>query len=140
MNTYIQAMILITLNEQEISFQAIRAQGAGGQNVNKVSSALHLRFDIRASSLPEIIKQRLLNLNDQRISKDGIIIIKAQQSRSQEQNRLDAIERLRALLESVAVTAKTRHATKPRYGARMRRLENKTRRSGIKQLRGKIHE
>jgi ribosome-associated protein len=134
MNTYIQAMILITLNEQEISFQAIRAQGAGGQNVNKVSSALHLRFDIRASSLPEIIKQRLLNLNDQRI------IIKAQQSRSQEQNRLDAIERLRALLESVAVTAKTRHATKPRYGARMRRLENKTRRSGIKQLRGKIHE
>jgi ribosome-associated protein len=133
-------MTLIRLNPQEMVFQAIRAQGAGGQNVNKVSSALHLRFDIRASSLPDTIKQRLLELSDQRISKDGVIIIKAQQSRSQEQNRLDAIDRLQALVQSVAVSAKARRATKPSYGARMRRLDGKTRRAGIKQLRGKISE
>jgi len=133
-------MTPITLVEEEIEFHAIRAQGAGGQNVNKVSSAVHLRFDIRASSLPEEIKQRLLALKDQRITKDGVVIIKAQQSRSQEQNRLAAIERLRELIDSVAVVAKTRRPTKPSYGARMRRLEGKTQRASIKQLRGKIKD
>ncbi|GHD63150.1 alternative ribosome rescue aminoacyl-tRNA hydrolase ArfB [Jeongeupia chitinilytica] len=129
---------MITVREEEVEFSAIRAQGAGGQNVNKVSSAVHLRFDIRASSLPDFIKERLLALNDTRISKDGVVVIKAQQSRSQEQNRLDALVRLQALVDSVAHVARTRRATKPTYGSQKRRLEKKTQRGSIKALRGKV--
>lgn len=132
--------IPFTLADEDLVYSAIRAQGAGGQNVNKVSSAIHLRFAIRTASLPAILKERLLALSDQRISSDGVIVIKAQQSRSQEKNRLDARLRLQALIESVAVTTKTRHATRPGVAARQRRLDSKNRRGNIKALRGKIHD
>ena len=129
-----------TVDEREVEFSAIRAQGAGGQNVNKVSSAVHLRFDIRASSLPEPIKERLLALHDQRINADGVVVIKAQTSRSQDANRADALQRLQALVDSVAVPPKPRRPTKPSFGSKQRRLEGKGIRAAIKAGRGKIHE
>ncbi|TDP61524.1 alternative ribosome rescue aminoacyl-tRNA hydrolase ArfB [Roseateles toxinivorans] len=121
----------------ELDFSFIRASGPGGQNVNKVSSAVHLRFDIRRSTLPPLIKERLLALSDQRITNEGVIVIKAQESRSQEQNRADAVARLVELVQAVAHTPKARRATKPTYGSKQRRLEGKSLRSGIKAGRAK---
>jgi ribosome-associated protein len=128
------------VDEREVEFSAIRAQGAGGQNVNKVSSAVHLRFDIAASSLPEEIKERLLALSDSRITQSGVLVLKAQQHRTQEMNRSDALARLQEVVDSVAVPPKARRATKPTFGSKQRRLEGKSLRSDIKNLRGKVHE
>ena len=128
------------VDEREVEFSAIRAQGAGGQNVNKVSSAIHLRFDIHASSLPEDVKARLLALNDSRITQEGVLVLKAQQHRTQEMNRGDALARLQEVVDSVATPPKARRATKPSYGSKQRRLEGKSQRSTIKGLRGKVNE
>jgi len=130
----------VTLNEHEVELSAIRSQGAGGQNVNKVSSAIHLRFDIHASSLPDFYKERLLALKDKRITKEGVLIIKAQQFRTQEKNRDDALKRLIELIKSVATVQKTRRATKPTKGSKTRRLEQKSRRSKVKTMRGRVSE
>ena len=129
---------MIVVPEEEIEFSAIRAQGAGGQNVNKVSSAIHLRFSIPDSSLPEDIKQRLMLLSDQRITAEGVVVIKAQTTRSQEQNKMDAIERLNALVNSVAVPPKPRKATKPTKSSQRKRMDSKTTRGDVKRLRGKV--
>ena len=128
------------VDEREVEFSAIRAQGAGGQNVNKVSSAIHLRFDIHASSLPEDVRARLLALNDSRITQEGVLVLKAQQHRTHEMNRGDALARLQEVVDSVATPPKARRATKPRYGSKQRRLEGKSQRSTIKGLRGKVSE
>lgn len=128
----------LQIAEAEVQVSAIRAQGAGGQNVNKVSSAVHLRFDIPASSLPEDVKERLLGLRDSRITQEGVLVLNAQQYRSQDLNRLDAWSRLHELVNSVARAPKTRRATQPTYGSRQRRLEGKSQRSETKVLRGRV--
>ena len=129
---------IIEIDEKEVEITAIRAQGAGGQNVNKVSSAIHLRFDIPASSLPSEVKTRLLALRDSRITQEGVLVMKAQSHRTQDANKLDAFARLHELVNSVAIPPTPRRATQPTRASKLRRLDGKTRRSETKTLRGKV--
>ena len=132
--------VQLTVCEDEVEITAIRAQGAGGQNVNKVSSAIHLRFDIGASSLPDDVKERLLSLSDSRITKAGVLVLKAQTHRTQEANRMDAMQRLTDLVNSVARPPKTRRATKPSYGSKPRTRASKSQRSAIKLSLGPVND
>ncbi|EZQ20082.1 aminoacyl-tRNA hydrolase [Pseudomonas sp. G11-1] len=136
----IQLSPTVALDENELELTAIRAQGAGGQNVNKVSSAIHLRFDIQASSLPDFYKERLLQFKDQRISKEGIVVIKAQQHRTQEKNRDDAIARLVQMIQEATVVEKPRRPTRATKSSQKRRMDSKTQRGKIKALRGRVDD